>query len=108
LETKTVLIPIMSGNAKSPAEGLKDSECKLGVITTQPPIPYVASVDPYEKQEKTEIKTRLPDGTSYQMVPFRSGTNEDYLNHIIAMTCLVEQKDLKNSVEKAFVVTVYM
>ncbi len=84
-------------------EEFKDSECKQGVITTQPPIPYVATVDPYEKQEKTEIKTRLPDRTNYQMVPFHAGTNEDYINHVIAMIRLVEQKDLKNSVEKAFV-----
>jgi hypothetical protein len=77
LETKTLLIPIMSGSAKSPADGLKDLECERGVITTQPPIPYVAAVDPYEKQEKTKIKTRLPGGTNYQMVPFRSGTNEE-------------------------------
>ncbi len=34
LETKALLIPIMSGSAKSPAEGLKDSECERGVITT--------------------------------------------------------------------------
>ena len=34
LETKTLLIPIMSGSAKSPAEGLKESECERGVITT--------------------------------------------------------------------------
>ncbi len=54
----------MSGNAKSPAEGLKDSECERGAITTRPPIPYVAPVDSYEKQEKTEIKTKLPDGTT--------------------------------------------
>ena len=75
-----LLIPIMSsGSAKSPAEGLKDSECERGVITTRPPIPYVAAVDPYEKAEKTEIKTRLPDVTNYQMVPFRLGTNEDYV-----------------------------
>jgi hypothetical protein len=104
LETKTLLIPIMSGSAKSPAEGLKDLECKWGVITTQPPIPYVATVNPYKKQEKTKIKTRLPDGTHYQMVPFHSGTNKEYINHVIAMICLlVEQKDLKNSMEKAFV-----
>jgi hypothetical protein len=58
LETKTLLIPIMSsGSAKSPAEGLKDSECKRGVITTRPPIPYVAAVDPYEKAEKTAVST---------------------------------------------------
>ncbi len=102
METKVLLIPIMSGNAKSPAEGLKDLECKRGAITTQPPIPYVAPVDLYEKPEKTEIKTKLPDGTNYQMVPFHSGTNEDYVNHIIAMIRLVEQKDFENSVEKAF------
>jgi hypothetical protein len=102
LETKTLLIPIMSGSAKSLAKGLKDSECERGVITTRPPIPYVAAVDPCEKQEKTEIRTRLPDGTNYQMVPFPLGTNKEYVNHIIAMICLIEQKDFENSVEKAF------
>ncbi len=63
----------------------------------------MAVVDPYEKQEKTEIKTRLPDGTNYQMVPFRLKTNKDYINHVIVMIRLVEQKDLENSKEKAFV-----
>ena len=101
LGTKMLLIPIMStGSAKSPAEGLKDSECKRGVITTRPPIPYVAAVDPYEKAEKTEIKTRLPDGTNYQMVPFGSRTNEDYINHLIAMIRLVEQKDLEKLIHQ--------
>ena len=37
------------------------------------------------------------------MVPFRLGTNEEYINHVITMIRLVEQKDLDNSVEKAFV-----
>ncbi len=37
------------------------------------------------------------------MVPFRSGTNKDYTNHVIAMIRLVEQNDLTNFVEKAFV-----
>ena len=92
----------MSGKAKSPAEGLKDSECKQGAITTRPLIPYVAPVDPYEKEEKTEIKTKLPEGTNYQMAPFRAGSNKDYVNHIIAMIRLVEQKDFENSVGKAF------
>jgi hypothetical protein len=78
LETKALLIPIMSsGSAKCPAEGLKNSECERGVITTWPPIPYMAEVDPYEKAEKTKIKTKLADGTDYRMVPFCSGTNED-------------------------------
>jgi hypothetical protein len=105
LKTRMLLIPIMSGNTKSPSEGLKDSECERGVITTWSPIPYVAPVDPYEKQEKTEIKMKLPDETNYQMVPFRAGSNKDYVNHIIIMIRLIEQKDLENSVEKVFVAT---
>ncbi len=102
LETKTLLVLIMSGSEKSLAERLKDLECERGVISTQPPIPYVAAVDPYEKQEKTKIKTRLPDGTNYQMVPFCSRTNKEYINHVITIIRLVEQKDLPNSVKRAF------
>jgi hypothetical protein len=34
------------------------------------PIPYVEPADPNMKQETTEIKVKLPDGTNYQMVPF--------------------------------------
>ena len=59
-------------------------------------------MDPYEKQKKTKIKTKLPDWTNYQMVPLCAGSNEDYVNHIIAMTRLVEQKNFENSVEKVF------
>ncbi len=102
LETKTLLIPIMSTeSAKSPGEGLKNSECERGVITTRPPIPYVAEVDPYKKPEKTEIKTKLADGTDYRMAPFRSRTNKDYVCHIIAMIRLVEQLGLEKSIEEA-------
>ena len=80
-----------TGSAKSPAKGLKNSECERGVVTARPPIPYVAEVDPYKKPEKTEIKTKLADGTDYWMAPFRLGTNKDYICHIIAMIRLVEQ-----------------
>jgi hypothetical protein len=103
LETRLLLIPIMSGNAKIPVEGLKDLECEQGAIANPPQIPYLAPVDPYKKQEKTEIKTKLPDGTNYQMVSFCAGSNEDYVNHIISMMRLIQQKDLENSVEKVFV-----
>ncbi len=68
----------------------------------QPPIPYVQPVDPNEKQEKTKIKVKLPDGTNYQMVPFRAGTNEDYVTHVIAMKQILEQKQIKEDVGKAF------
>jgi hypothetical protein len=90
-----------TGSAKSPVEGLKNSECERGVITTRPPIPYVAQVDPYEKPEKTEIKMKLSDGTDYRMAPFRAGTNEDYICHIIAMIRLVEQLGLEKLVEES-------
>jgi hypothetical protein len=102
LETKTLLVTIMStGSAKSLVEGLKNSECERGVITTRPPIPYVAEVDPYEKPEKTEIKTKLSDGTDYRMAPFRAGTNEDYICHIITMIRLVEQLGFEKLVEES-------
>ena len=72
LETTPLLKAIMSKNAKSPLEGLSDSECKQGNIINWPPIPYVQPTDLNEKQEKTEIKVKFSDGTNYQMVPFLS------------------------------------
>ena len=57
-------------------------------------------MDPYKKQEKTKIKVKLPNRTNYQMVPFRAGSNEDYVNHIIAMLQLIQQKELKSTIEK--------
>ncbi len=59
----------MSANAKSPPEGLKDLEFKRGNIVNWPLIPYVQPVDPNGKQEKIEMKVKLPDGTNYQMAP---------------------------------------
>ena len=83
-----LLVLIMSASAKNLPEGLKDSECKRGNIVHQPPIPYVEPADPNEKQETTEIKVKIPDGTSYQMVSFQSGTNKSYVNHIIAINII--------------------
>ena len=72
LGTRLLLVPVMSASAKSPVEGLKDSECKRGSIANGPSIPYVPSVDPNEEQEKTEIKVKLRDKTNNQMVAFRT------------------------------------
>ena len=76
---------IMSANAKSPPDRLKDLECKRETIVNRPLILYVQPVDPNEKKKKTEIKVKLPDGTNFQSVPFQAGSNEDYGTHIIAM-----------------------
>ena len=62
----------------------------------------MVAVDPYEKAEKTEIKTKRADGTIYQMVPFCLGPNEDYVSRLIVMIRLVKQLGLEKSVEKAF------
>jgi hypothetical protein len=83
----------MSGNAKSPAGGLKDLECK------REPLPIGPRSHTWPK-----IKVKLPDGTNYQMVLFREGSNKDYVNHIIAMIRLIQQKELQSFVEKVFVV----
>jgi hypothetical protein len=43
----------------------------------------------------------MPDGTNFQMAAFAYGNNEDYIVHIIAVLCIIEQKwmasDIKNS-----------
>ena len=108
LETRSLLVPIMSTSAKNLLEGLKGSECKRGNIVNRPPIPYVQPLDPNEKQEKTKIKIKVPDGTNYQMVPFQAGTNESYTAHIIAAKQLLEQKEMEENVEKAFVAVTAM
>ena len=95
-------MPIMRANVKNPPKGHKDSKCEMGNIMNWPPSWYVQPVDPNKKQEKTEIKVKLPDRTNCQMVPFQAGTNEDYVTHVIAMKQLLEQKEIKEDVEKAF------
>ena len=101
-ETRLLLVTIMSGNTKSLPEGLKDLEYKQGNIVDWPPMLYIQPVDPNEKQEKTKIKVKLPDGTNYQMAPFQAGSNEDYVTHIIVMKQLLEQKEIEDDVETAF------
>ncbi len=87
---------------KAQRRGSRTWNANRGNIANRPPIPYVAPVDPYYgKREMTKIKVKLPDGTNYQMVPFRVGINEDYVNHIITLMQLIQQKELKSTVEKA-------
>ena len=92
----------MSASAKNPPEGLKDLERKRGNIVNRTPIPYVEPADPNGKQEITAIKVNVPDGTSYQMVPFQSRTNESYATHVIVVKQLLEQKEMQENMETAF------
>jgi hypothetical protein len=48
----------MSSNTKSPPEGLKALDCKIGKLGAQPPIPYVPLTDLIKKQEGEQIKVK--------------------------------------------------
>jgi hypothetical protein len=89
---------------KKPSGRAQGLGMRAGSHRQSAPIPYMAPVDPYEKQEKTKVKVKLSDGTNYQMAPFRAGSNEDYVNHIITMIRLIQQKNLESFVKKVFVV----
>jgi hypothetical protein len=55
---------------EEPAGGALGFRMRKGEHRESTPIPYVEPADPNMKQETTEIKVKLPDGTNYQMVPF--------------------------------------
>jgi hypothetical protein len=46
-----------------------------------------------KKRESKQIKVKMPDGTNFGMVAFMSGTNKDYLVHIIAVLRIIEKRD---------------
>jgi hypothetical protein len=75
----------MSSSLKSPPEGLKNAECKKGMLPVRPPIPYVPPTDLHEKRETEQIKVELPNGMKFQMPTYNSGNNEEYLVHVIAI-----------------------
>jgi hypothetical protein len=72
-------------NLKSPPEGLKNAECKKGTPPVRLPIPYVPPTDLHKKRNMEQIKVELPDGTKFQMPTYASGSNKEYLVHIIAV-----------------------
>jgi hypothetical protein len=84
----------MSNSSKTP-EGLKDSECKKGHPGICPPIPYVPPMDLLQVKDCAEmLKVNLPDGTVFSMSIFAKGSPEEYLQHVIAVLRLVNQKGL--------------
>jgi hypothetical protein len=92
----------MSSNLKSPLEGLKNAECKKGMLPVRPPIPYVPPTDLHEKWETEQIKVKLPNGMNFQMPTYGSGNNKEYLVHVIIVLRLVEQKGTAAKVKEAF------
>jgi hypothetical protein len=84
----------MSSSLKSPPEGLKALECEKGKLGARPPIPYVPPTNLIKKREGEQIKVKMPDGTNFGMAAFTSGTNEDYLVHVIAVLRIIKKKGL--------------
>jgi hypothetical protein len=81
----------MSASSKMP-KGLKDSECEKGHLGNRLPVPYVPPTDLLQmKDSSNTLKVKLADGTFFSMA---KGSPEDYLQHIIAVLCLIDQKGL--------------
>ena len=93
----------MSGNnVKGTQEVLKDNECERGNVVNRPPIPYVPPVDPHKKRDTKQIKVNLPDGTHFQMSAFWARNNEEYIENVISVLRLLDQKGIKSDMLKAF------
>jgi hypothetical protein len=92
----------MSSNTKSPLEGLKASKAEKGKLGTRPPIPYVPLNNLIKKREGEQINVKMPDGTIFSMATFTSGTNEDYLVHVIAVLRIIEKKGMAEEIKAAW------
>ncbi len=84
----------MSTSLKSP-HGLKDVECKKGQLSHRPPIAYVPVVDVITPKEEPQLyKVKLPDASHLSIPIYSWGNNKEYLVHIVAVLCIIEQKGL--------------
>jgi hypothetical protein len=84
----------MSTSLKSP-DGLKDAECKKGQLSDRPPIPYVPVVDVVTPKEEPQLyKVKLSNASQLSIPIYSRGNNKEYLAHIVAVLCIIEQKGL--------------
>ncbi len=75
-------------------KGLKDSEWKKRQLSSWPPIPYVPPTDLVTTKEVQEsLKITLPNGTIFNKSIFSQGKTKEYLVHVIAVLCLINQKE---------------
>jgi hypothetical protein len=77
------------------SKGLKDLECKKGQLSSRPCISYVPPTDLVDTKELSEsLKIKLPNGTVFNMSIFSQGNTKEYLAHVVAVLCLINQKGL--------------
>ncbi len=84
----------MSTNLKS-TDVLKDAKCKKGQLSQRPPIPYVPVVDVITpKEDPAMLKVKLHNNSHISVPIFSRGNNKEYIAHIVAVLCIIEQKGL--------------
>jgi hypothetical protein len=84
----------MSTSLKSPNR-LKDAECEKWQLSHWPPIPYIPVIDVTTPKEEPQLfKVKLPDASHLSIPIYSWGNNKEYLAHIAAVLCLIEQKGL--------------
>ncbi len=84
----------MSTSLKSP-DGLKDAECEKGQLSHRPPIPNVPVVDIVTPKEEPQLnKVKLPNASHLSIPIYSRGNNKEYLVHIVAVLCIIEQRGL--------------
>ena len=84
----------MSTSLKFP-DGLNNAECKKGLLSNRPPIPYVPVVDILTPKEEPQVfKVKLSDKSHLSIPIYSCGNNKEYLAYIVAVLQVIEQKGL--------------
>ncbi len=90
----------MSTTLKTP-NGLQDSECKKGQLSNRLPIPCVPVLDIVTPKEDPQIfKVKLLDDSHLNMNIYSCGNNEKYLTLIVAVLCIIKQRELDSRCRK--------
>jgi hypothetical protein len=69
-------------------KGLKDQECEKGAISRRPPVSYVPVIDKVQEQLNSSLsgkrleKLTMPDGVTFHIGVWYSGTPEQFLLHV--------------------------
>jgi hypothetical protein len=85
-------------------KGLKDQECEKGAISRRPPVSYVPVTDEVQEQLNSNLsgkrteKLTTPDGVTFHVGIWYSGTPEQFLLHV---------KQAMHSVKRAGLVDEY-
>jgi hypothetical protein len=84
----------ISTSLKSP-NGLKDAECEKGQLSHRPPILYIPAIDVVTPKEEPQLyKVKLPNASHLSIPIYSWGNNKEYLAHVVAILCIIEQKGL--------------